>query len=80
MFDCRDAFAETLIDLVRADPRVRRRGQRLRRLDQGRASSSRQFPDRLVNVGIAEQNLVGVGAGPRQRRADPVRLRRRRRS
>ncbi len=33
------------------------------------------FPDRLINVGIAEQDMVGVGGRPGQRRADPLRLR-----
>ena len=35
-----------------------------------------EFPDRLINVGIAEQDLVGVGAGLANARHDPVRSRR----
>ena len=34
-----------------------------------------EFPDRLINVGIAEQNMVGVGAGLANGGHDPVRLR-----
>ncbi len=60
--DCRVAFADTLVALAEADPRIVAvvndsvGSSNLR-------SSRRAFPDRLVNVGIAEQNMVGVGAG-----------------
>lgn len=62
MFDCRVAFAETLIDLARRDPRV------VAVCNDSVGSSNlnafrAEFPDRLVNVGIAEQNMVGVAAG-----------------
>ncbi|GAB6902372.1 transketolase family protein [Kineosporia succinea] len=61
-FDCRQAFAETLIDLARADDRI------VAVCNDSVGSSNlvafrEEFPDRLVNVGIAEQNMVGVGAG-----------------
>lgn len=62
LFDCRDAFASTLEDLARADPRVVAvcndsvGSSKLVRFQQ-------LFPERLINVGIAEQNLVAVGAG-----------------
>jgi transketolase len=60
--DCRDAFASALIDLARDDERV------VAVVNDSVGSTrlgafQREFPDRLVNVGIAEQNLVGVGAG-----------------
>jgi transketolase len=60
--DCRVAFAETLIDLAAADPRI------VAVVNDSVGSSNlkafrQRFPDRLVNVGIAEQNLVGVSAG-----------------
>lgn len=60
--DCRIAFAETLVALAEADPRV------VVVANDSVGSSnlkefSRRFPGRLVNVGIAEQNLVGVSAG-----------------
>ena len=60
--DCRVAFAETLIDLAASDPRIVA-------LTNDSVSSSnlkefqRRFPDRMINIGIAEQNLVGVSAG-----------------
>jgi transketolase len=61
-FDCRIAFADELIKLARADKRI------VAVCNDSVGSSNlgafqKEFPDRLVNVGIAEQNMVGVGAG-----------------
>lgn len=61
-FDCRQAFSESLVGLAAADSRI------VAVANDSIGSSNlkefkRRFPDRLVNVGIAEQNLVGVGAG-----------------
>ena len=61
-FDCRQAFAETLIELARSDERI------VTVCNDSVGSSNlgafqKEFPDRLVNVGIAEQNMVGVAAG-----------------
>src|SRR6476659_510401 len=61
-YDCRKAFAETLIDLARQDERI------VAVCNDSVGSSNlvgfrKEFPDRLINVGIAEQDLVGVGAG-----------------
>lgn len=61
-FDCRKAFAEELAALAREDERV------VVVCNDSVGSSNlnafkEEFPDRLVNVGIAEQDLVGVGAG-----------------
>jgi transketolase len=61
-YDCRDAFAATLLELVRADPRV------VVVVNDSLGSTKvdlvrREFPQRVINVGIAEQDLVGVGAG-----------------
>lgn len=61
-FDCRVAFAEELIALARADERI------VAVCNDSVGSSNlgafqKEFPDRLINVGIAEQNMVGVGAG-----------------
>lgn len=60
--DCRVAFADTLLDLASADPRV------VAVVNDSVGSSNlkqfrSRFPDRLVNVGIAEQNMVGVASG-----------------
>lgn len=60
--DCRVAFSETLVALAEADPRI------VAVANDSVGSSNlkefkRRFPERLVNVGIAEQNLVGVSAG-----------------
>lgn len=62
LHDCRKAFAETLCALAAADPRI------VAVVNDSIGSSNlkdfkRRFPDRLINVGIAEQNLVGVAAG-----------------
>jgi transketolase len=57
-----DVFSETLLELARADPAVvvvtsDSRGS-------GRLSAfAEALPDRVVEVGIAEQTLVGVAAG-----------------
>src|ERR1044072_8050463 len=61
-FDCRDAFQRTLIDLATGDERI------VAVCNDSVGSSKlggfqKEFPDRLINVGIAEQNMVGVGAG-----------------
>lgn len=61
-FDCRVAFAETLTELARADERI------VAVCNDSVGSSNlvgfaTEFPDRLINVGIAEQDMVGVGAG-----------------
>lgn len=62
MYDCRDAFALTLETLAAEDARI------VAVVNDSVGSSKLgsfrdRFPDRLVNVGIAEQNMVGVGAG-----------------
>ena len=61
-FDCRKAFAEELLALAREDDRI------VVVCNDSVGSSNLtgfrdEFPDRLINVGIAEQDLVGVGAG-----------------
>lgn len=62
LYDCRDAFAETLEALAAGNDRV------VAVCNDSVGSSKlggfkSKFPERLVNVGIAEQNMVGVGAG-----------------
>src|SRR5262252_7073773 len=61
-YDCRKVFAETLLELAAADERI------VAVCNDSVGSSNlvgfrEEFPDRLINVGIAEQDLVGVGAG-----------------
>jgi transketolase len=61
-FDCRSDFADELARLAREDDRI------VAVCNDSVGSSNlgafrEEFPDRLVNVGIAEQDLVGVGAG-----------------
>jgi transketolase len=62
LHDCRKAFAEELIALARNDARI------VAVCNDSVGSSNlvgfrETFPERLINVGIAEQDLVGVGAG-----------------
>ena len=62
LHDCRDAFAQTLCSLAEHDDRI------VAVVNDSVGSSKlggfqKRFPDRLVNVGIAEQAMVGVGAG-----------------
>jgi len=62
LHDCRDAWVATLIELAEADRRI------VAVVNDSVGSSKlgpfqARFPDRLVNVGIAEQDMVGVGAG-----------------
>jgi transketolase len=61
-FDCRVAFAQELSELAREDERI------VAVCNDSVGSSNlvqfqKEFPDRLINVGIAEQDMVGVGAG-----------------
>ena len=62
LFDCRDAYAKTLEDMAATDSRVSV-------VISDSLSSAKmkdfktRFPERFVNVGIAEQNMVGVGSG-----------------
>ncbi len=62
LHDCRDAFVATLERLGAENPKI------VAVCNDSVGSSKlggfkTRFPDRLVNVGIAEQNMVGVGAG-----------------
>src|SRR4029079_14868883 len=61
-FDCRDAFSRTVEDLAEADPRI------VTVVSDSVGSSKlvnfrKRWPERMVNVGIAEQTVVAVGAG-----------------
>ncbi|WP_340160830.1 transketolase C-terminal domain-containing protein [uncultured Hoeflea sp.] len=60
--DCRKAWAETLEGLAATDERI------VVVVNDSVGSSNlggfqTKFPDRTINVGIAEQNMVGVAAG-----------------
>ena len=62
LFDCRDAFAATIEELAAKDERI------VAVVNDSLNSTKlkgfkAKFPTRFVNVGIAEQNMVGVGAG-----------------
>jgi transketolase len=62
LHDCRDAWVTTLVDLAAQDSRI------VAVANDSVGSSKlaafqKAYPDRLINVGIAEQVMVGVGAG-----------------
>lgn len=62
LFDCRDAYARTLEAIAENDSRV------CAVINDSLSSAKlknfkARFPDRFINVGIAEQNMVGVGNG-----------------
>ena len=62
LYDCRDAWVQTLCALAAQNGRI------VAVVNDSVGSSKlgafqTQFPDRLINVGIAEQTMVGVGAG-----------------
>jgi transketolase len=61
-FDCRDAFAAALDEVAERDQRV------VIVVNDSVGSSKlvgfkKRWPERMVNVGIAEQTMVGIGAG-----------------
>jgi transketolase len=61
-YDCRDSFAATIEALAEADPRI------VTVVSDSVGSSKltgfkKKWPERMVNVGIAEQTVVAVGAG-----------------
>ena len=61
-YDCREIYAKTLEALAEKDERI------VAVVNDSVGSSKlvgfqKRFPDRLINVGIAEQMMVGVGAG-----------------
>jgi transketolase len=62
LFDCRDAYVRAVEELAAQDERI------VAVVNDSVGSSKLgkfrdRFPNRLINVGIAEQNMVGVGAG-----------------
>ena len=62
LFDCRAAFVQALSDAAAADPRV------VVVVNDSVGSSNltgfaQRFPQRIFNVGIAEQDMMGVAAG-----------------
>lgn len=62
LLDCRDAYIQALEAMAEADSRVCAVANDS--LSSAKLKSFRtRFPERFINVGIAEQNMVGVGAG-----------------
>ena len=62
MSDCRDAYVRAIEEIAADDPRI----VVVVNDSVGSSKLARfrdRFPARLVNVGIAEQNMTGVGAG-----------------
>jgi len=62
LHDCRDAFVRALEELAVRDPGI----VALTNDSVGSTKLARfrqRFPQRFINIGIAEQNMVGIGAG-----------------
>ncbi len=62
MFDCRDAYSAALEEMAARDSRV------CVVINDSLSSAKMKqfktrFPERFINVGIAEQNMIGVGNG-----------------
>lgn len=62
LYDCREAFVAALEEIASADPRI------LVVVNDSVGSSrlgsfAKAFPRRVVNVGIAEQDMIGIAAG-----------------
>lgn len=62
LFDCRDAYAKALEEMAARDSRV------CAVINDSLSSAKlknfkTKFSDRFINVGIAEQNMIGVGNG-----------------
>ncbi|HBX79634.1 MAG TPA: transketolase [Propionibacteriaceae bacterium] len=62
LHDCRDAWVGALVELAATDSRI------VAVVNDSVGSSKlgsfqELFPERLINVGIAEQDMVGIGAG-----------------
>jgi transketolase len=62
LFDCRKTFAQTLVDLAEKNDRI------VAVVADSIGSSllgdfKKRFPDRLINAGIAEQDMIGIAAG-----------------
>ncbi|HLV99929.1 MAG TPA: transketolase family protein [Ktedonobacterales bacterium] len=62
LYDCRDAFAQELERVARADERI------VAVVNDSLSSSKltsfrKNFPTRTINIGIAEQNMIGIAAG-----------------
>jgi transketolase len=62
LFDCRDAYSSALEEMAAQDQRVC--AVITDSLSSAKLKNFKEkYPDRFINVGIAEQNLVGVGCG-----------------
>src|ERR1700679_894233 len=62
LFDCRDAYMSALEKMAASDARVCAVANDS--LSSAKLKNFKEkFPERFINVGIAEQNMVGVGAG-----------------
>ena len=62
LYDCRDAYTSALEDVASGDPRI------VVVVNDSIGSSKlksfgTKFGRRMINVGIAEQNMVGIAAG-----------------
>ena len=71
---CRHAFTETLLEMARKDARI------MAVTSDAKGSVTlgdfeKSLPRQFLELGIAEQNTVGVSAGLARQRQTPVRVR-----
>ena len=57
-----EAFKDTLVNMICTDPKVVFLDADLM-LASGVLQASKEYPDRILNCGIAESNMIGVAAG-----------------
>jgi len=60
--EMRKVYAELLIELAQKDDRIVLLEADLMS-STGTKAFKERFPDRLINVGVAEANLMGISAG-----------------
>lgn len=58
----RDAFGNAVYELAKSDPAIIGIGADTTD-NLGMNAMSQEFPDRVINIGIAEQNMMGIAAG-----------------
>lgn len=61
--ELRKVYAQTLVELANADPRIVVIEADLAKASGTMPTFSEAHPDRFIDVGVAEANMIGIGAG-----------------